>query len=354
MLVTEDWTFRYRLTLGERMRINCPEPEMYLTDSDAAQPAVLRSWLGGPIEDTRDLVLRGWGYQSPEAAESEAFRWRSAVTVGLAAHNVGADFGVRSPATWMSPEFIAAHSSEGTPVMQDRFQLMVFPTEPAPRFLGFSAGDITVGKGEADVRRAVQLSRAEGTTLTQRQHLTYAAYTASFGLRPDARMVALVSAVELMTDPKKRDDDAQAVVDAMVAAVKASNMDQSTKDSMKGAMNWLRWQSIKQSVRDVAATLGDRRYMGESAPEFVSRCYDLRSNLVHGPDLPDFDEVNMRGGELERMVGDLIAITIVNETGIAPMATWVGSHPTADWDGSPDVIPMEGDAITWPTPVESD
>jgi hypothetical protein len=342
------------MTLGERMRIGCPEPEMYLTDSGAAQPAVLRSWLGGPIEETLDLVLRGWGYETPAAAESGALRWRSAVTVGLAAHNVGADFGMRAPASWMNPDLLAAISPDGTPVMHDQFQLMIFPTQPAPRFAGLNAPGITVGKSEAEVRHAIQLSQAEGTQLTERQHLTYAAYTASFGLRPDARMVALVSAVELMTDPKQRDDDAQAAVDAMVATVKASNMDQSTKDSMKGALTWLRRQSIKQSVRDVAATLGDRTYMGESAPDFLSRCYDLRSSLVHGPELPDFDEVNVRGGELERIVGDLIALTIVNDTGIVPMATWVGSHPTADWDGNPDVIPMEGDAITWPAQVESD
>lgn len=347
--MADDWTFRHRLMLGDRMRINWAEPEMQLTNADDSQTVYLKSRMGVPIQDTVDLVLRGWGYESPEAAQEAAGRWRSAVTIGLAAHNVGSDFGMRSPASWMDPTFMASHSVDGEPVMQDEFALMIFRTETAPRFMGFTAGAVTVGKGGDEVRFAIQMALSEGTELTDRQNLTYAVYASSFGLRPDARLVALVSAVELMTNPQDRDAEAQTVVDSMVKTINASGMDPSTKDSMKGALVWLRRQSIKQSVKDVALTLGDRKYMGESAAKFLLRCYDLRSTLVHGPSLPDWDEVNVRGGELERVVGDLIAISIVNDAGVIPGPTWVASHASADWDGDPAAIPLEGEAITWQT-----
>ena len=340
--------------LGERMRVNCPDEELWLTDPNEPHPVILKSRLGMAIEATRDLVLKGRGYETPEHAQQQAFRWRSAVTIGLAAHNVGADFGERVPASWMDPGFIHQYADPDHPVLHDQHALMIFPTEPAPRFLGLAAGDVIVGKAQADVRDAIQLALDKATQLSDRQHLAYAVYNSSFGMLPDARLVALVSAIELMTNPKERDMEAQAVVDSMAKTITSSDMDQPTKDSMKGALTWLRRQSIKQSVKDVALTLGDRKYMGESAVKFVLRCYDLRSSLVHGPTLPDWNEVNLRGAELERMVGDLIAISIVDDTGIRPMATWVGQHASTDWDGDPRSIPMDGDSVSWPDAVEGE
>jgi hypothetical protein len=79
---------------------------------------VLCSWLGGPIDETRDIVLRGWGYSTAEEAEQAALRWRSAMTIGFAAHHLGADFGQRAAAkSYMSPAFRAAHATNENPVV---------------------------------------------------------------------------------------------------------------------------------------------------------------------------------------------------------------------------------------------
>jgi len=147
---------------------------------------------------------------------------------------------------------------------------------------------------------------------------------------------------------KHRGAPAQAVVDELVGVVKASSLDPSEKDSMCGALSWIRRESIGQAIRALAATVGDRHYMGEPAQKFLARCYELRSQLVHGHALPNFDEVNHRGAQLERLVGDLIAVSIVHQTGIVPEATWVGAHPASHWDGNTNSVPLEGDAVVWP------
>jgi hypothetical protein len=278
-----DWSFRYRLALGEQMRINARDSELLLTEPEAAQPVVLRSWSGEPIADTRQLVLRSWGYATANMALDQAQRWRSAVTVGFAAHNLGADFGQRTPPFYIDPDFMAAQATVENPVvLEDQHALIIFETEPPPRFLAFNAGGVTVGKDFGRLRETVQLALQEADQLTDRQHLAFGTYTSSFGQRPDARLVTLVSAVELLIEPRDRRTQAQAVVDELIDVVKASNLSQSEKDSMCGALSWMRRESIGQAIKTLAATVGDRYYMGESAPKFLARCYELRSQLVHG------------------------------------------------------------------------
>lgn len=343
-----DWSFRYRLTLGEESRIHASDHEVFLTRIDDANPVVVRSRRGGPIDATRDLVLRSWGYESHELAYSQAQRWRSALTIGFAAHNLGADFGQRTPPFGIDPVYTAAQATDDNPVvMEDQHALVIFQTNPLPRFLHFNVGSVTIGKNWSLLHHSIQLALREGHQLNEWQHLAFSTYTSSLGQNPDARLVTLVSAVELLIEPQPRDAQAQAVVDELVAVVEASGLPQSEKDSMRGALSGMRCESIGQAAKTLTATVGDRHYMGQSAPKFFARCYELRSQLVHGYALPDFDEVNQRGAELERLVGDLIAVSIVDRVGITPEFTLVGAHPSPAWDGDPAAIPLEGDAVRW-------
>lgn len=162
-----DWSFRYRLALGEGMRLNCVDPELYLTDPDAPEPVSLHSWKGGPISETSDLTLRGSGYESAESAERHAVQWRSWVTVAFAAHNLGADFGQRVPPFWISPEYRAANATdEHTVVLEDRHELIIFETTPRPRFLHIAVGDVTFGKSATRVRQAIQVAIDRGVELS--------------------------------------------------------------------------------------------------------------------------------------------------------------------------------------------
>jgi hypothetical protein len=77
---------------------------------------------------------------------------------------------------------------------------------------------------------------------------------------------------------------------------------------MLGAVEWMRFQSISQSGRQLAESrLGSKRYGGKTAKEFFAYCYGLRSALVHGRDpFPEWSEVSSASAQLETFVSDLL------------------------------------------------
>ena len=50
-------------------------------------------------------------------------------------------------------------------------------------------------------------------------------------------------------------------------------------------------------------SVGDRRYAGKEACQFVRECYDVRSDIVHGRPVPDLRPV---GEGLDALVADLL------------------------------------------------
>jgi hypothetical protein len=321
-----DWSFRYRLSLAEGMRINSPETEIRLSIPESRELVLLRSRLGDPIDETRDLALHGSGHASSDLARDAGERWRDCITIAFAAHSLGADFGEQAAASWISPDLSEAQATEDhSEVLHDLHGLMVFPTEPAPAFLGITVGDAVIGKPMEGLLAAIRVACDGPAELTVRERLAFASYTSSFGQPPDARLVTLVSAVELLLEPGPRAAESQVVVDKLLNEVATSKLPDGEKRSMQSHIAWLRKQSIGQSLKAIAHRLGDRRYMNLSTAKFLSNCYKLRSDLVHGNEpVPSFDDVNLHGAELERLVGNLLSISVLHQLDIQPVGTVIG------------------------------
>jgi hypothetical protein len=97
-------------------------------------------------------------------------------------------------------------------------------------------------------------------------------------------------------------------INDLIAETNSAALPRHEIDPIVGALRKLREESITNAGRQLAATLGDRRYMDEAPDQFFSRTYNLRSRLVHGAvPRPTFDEVNQRVGHLELFVGDLLS-----------------------------------------------
>jgi hypothetical protein len=80
------------------------------------------------------------------------------------------------------------------------------------------------------------------------------------------------------------------------------------KSSLLGSLRWLRFQSIGQAGRALAATLGNRTYLDMTPSKFFAHCYDLRSRLVHrATSLPERREVDAAVPQLEQFVADLLS-----------------------------------------------
>jgi hypothetical protein len=118
----------------------------------------------------------------------------------------------------------------------------------------------------------------------------------------------LTMALETLIEQERRSDSTLAHIERLVAATRAADdLPQPELDSLVGSLRTLEQESVGQAGRRLARTLGDRKYMDESATTFFTRCYDLRSALVHGHyPRPDPGDVGGRAAALEGFVGDLL------------------------------------------------
>jgi hypothetical protein len=144
--------------------------------------------------------------------------------------------------------------------------------------------------------------------------LAFDLYSAStFQPSADARFVMLVMAVETLLDPKPRPESSLAHVEHLIGLTEAADLPDSERASLLSSLKWLRFQSIGQAGKTLAATLGERTYLDMTPPKFFAHCYDLRSRLVHGAALrPERREVDVAAAHLELFVSHVLSSELLD------------------------------------------
>jgi hypothetical protein len=194
-------------------------------------------------------------------------------------------------------------------VLNDVHGLMTFECEPQPRFLRLGPVIAMVSSPHQRLTEAMEAATRLNATITSRELLAYDLYAASFSeSNADARFVMLMMAIETLIEPQPRSEEARAVVDTLIQATRSSSLPAGEVASIEGALDWLHSESISRAGRRLASRLGDRTYQGDTPARFFTRCYDLRSRLVHGAEpRPTRAEVGGLAAGLEHFVGDLIS-----------------------------------------------
>jgi hypothetical protein len=194
----------------------------------------------------------------------------------------------------------------GSPVRADVHGIDVYERVPDVRFIAF--------RTTPSFTKDLDMFRVELQTpakpMTRKQQLAAEILTSHhFDTSPRSRFLTLMTAIESLLAPKECGADAHSVVAALLRTVAESSLDKSTKDSMKGAIRWLRSESINQSGRRLATTLlSGRQYDGKPPAVFFSDIYEVRSGIVHRGDSPKemLDLVNAT----QQFVKDLILASI--------------------------------------------
>jgi len=319
------WCFRLRFDLGATTALSYNEPEWVMHDSPPIRVCLRPADNEASIADARRLSACGSGYSTEEDARTAGLQWKDWLILALSYIDVGADFGDRAPSGWFSEHGLAwvrdsilgsSANKEEAIILNDVHGLMTYKCEPAPRFA--RVGNVTGIKRTAHERLAVALSRAvkSSAVLTPEERLAYDLYSASFSEpNADARFMMLMMAIETLIRPRQRSPEVRALVDTLIATTEVSALPKREIASIKGTLNWLHEESIGQAGRRLAMNLGDRKYNGESPKTFFTRCYDLRSRLVHGVGArPDRDEVGLRAAHLEIFVGNLISRSLLDDS----------------------------------------
>ncbi|MUU72049.1 hypothetical protein [Pseudarthrobacter sp. GA104] len=293
------------------MRIGETGRELVLTTEDDAPQIVFITALNSPsISDAADLALNGEGFASGEEAAEAAERWSSYLQLGLARRYAGAEFSRAEPE---AGRFMFEH--EGSPVLKDAPGKIIYKTEPRPVFSHFSATAL-VNKDPTSIAQAVRAAKEKRLSPTLNHRIAFDLFGMSFSYaNVTTRFVTLMMAVETLINQKTHPPEVTQLIDGFLAQTAVSGIPVNLKASLSGALRQMKEQSVGQAGRELAAgALSGRTYQNLEPAAFFSKCYTLRSKLVHGESSrTNLDEVNLRAAHLELFVGDLLSAPLLND-----------------------------------------
>jgi hypothetical protein len=201
-------------------------------------------------------------------------------------------------------------AQSGLRVLNDVHGLMVYESEPPPRFAAISA-DALRGVPQDHFEKIFSHALVRPRVINERERLSLELFNASFFQKSaDSRFLVLVMAVEALLEPSLRSSAALLHVESLIAATnRPESLSPEEKQSLLGALSWLRYESINQTGRRLAEKyLGGQVYMNMKPPSFFSYCYNLRSRLVHSEHpLPPQQEIGAAVAQLEMFVSDILS-----------------------------------------------
>ncbi len=263
-----------------------------------------------PIQKARELILRGGSYASEEEARNAGLHCKDALIATFSRLHIGADFGDRAPMSVVTSAGLEMlQKRTGVRVLNDFHGLMTFENEPPMKFVSVHANGV-VTKNRQRFVKAVGLALDYDYNLSDEEYLAFDLFgTAFFQKSVDARLLMLMMAVEALLEPALQPQLVQEHVEELIHLTKkCSTLSQSEIDSLIGRLQDLRKESIGQAGQKLANRLGNRKYDGQQPSDFFTRCYNLRSKLVHGHvPRPTRDEIASICGSLELFVGDLLS-----------------------------------------------
>lgn len=310
-----EYTFRVRVNRSPTDTIECQESEIHLPTGGLCRSLRLQNKKSDEsIKSATHLELTGDGFVTESEAAVSGRRIEVAFMVALARVRVGADFGLRAPKSLVTNEGLKLlERQHGQRVLNDDHGLMVYSSEPKPRFVIVSA-QMLRGANLTVFQTHLEQALKVAPDLTDKEVLAFTLFNASF-FQPtaDTRFLLLVMAIEALIELAPRDMASQAHVHALVTATKTASIPDADRRSMLGSLQWLKKESINQAGKRLTARrLGSRLYANMPAPEYFSHVYLMRSNLVHGNlPYPTFDDVATIVGPLEVFVSDLLTVPIL-------------------------------------------
>jgi hypothetical protein len=327
---TVSFCFRIRFSVGERVGLETSADELVLASRGGdGERVILRSCAEGvALRDADWLCVRGQGYETREKGEEAAAEWATRLRLAFSLLRIGADFGRRAPQSFVTEhglKWVEESSRRSWRRLRRRRQVrrafndvhgtMVFECEPTPVFVSIGA-KAKIGKPVEKLLVLLEAAADAGVTMSDREVLAFDLYSASFFEgSADARMLTLMMALETLIEQESRSEPVVAHVARLIEATRAAdNIPQNEREALIGSLRLLEQESVGRAGRRLARSLGEREYMGESPPTFFTRCYELRSSLVHGHyPRPERDEVDGRAAALEGFVGDLLGAPLLDD-----------------------------------------
>jgi len=284
------YDFRLRFNFPEAYRIGSDAEEIELLVLPLGERIKMRSGaIGRPIKDHAQVAVLGGPFASEDQARDAAEKTKRALLYWAIEQRVGIDFGdgkQRSGATKAGLAML--QKQHGCPVRNDIHGIDIYEHVEKLRFVNVHA-EAKVGKHPPKLIDTFRREYLHSRHLTEKQVLACEIYASSFfDVSPRSRFITLVTVVEALLEPLKRANEVEALVEEFKAKTRQSTIDQSTRDSIIGSLERLRHQSISQAGCALAGRLiPNELFDGQSSAEFFSRCYELRSQILHRGKIED-------------------------------------------------------------------
>lgn len=305
-----EFEFRLRFNLLGNDHLKCDDEELELVRSDDGKRIRLRAGpRGSPIKSSSQIAITGGPYQSEGEALRVAQLAREAVVVWAVKQRLGVEFGDGKLRRFITDSGREHYQRQlGHPIRNDQLGIDVYEMQEGLLFASISL-DLSVDK-RADT--FVDQFR-EGITmplhLSEKQRLAAELYCFSFfDTSFRSRFITLVTAVEALLNPAVRSDNVERLVDDVKNMLSSLETDDATRESMRGSLDYMKYESIGQAARSLAASLlGNRKYGGARADRFFNRCYKLRSEIVHrGKPSDSTVDLLQESNALQAFVADLL------------------------------------------------
>ncbi len=312
------YSFRIRFLANPRSRLDISEAEVTLAFREAPPPTEVRLSSNDADIEIREadwLSLTCDGFDTEVDARVGALECRSRLMTVLAALSIGADFGDRAPGSGFTEAGLQFFEKKvGQRVVHNKHGTTIYLTEPKPKFISMAVAPVVRPSREqfdTTMTRAIEMS----SQLSELEALAYDLYSASFFTNEeDARLVALMMSLETLMKQESESDRVVECLSDLVDHVSQYDLPEDEAHRLKSRIGHLKTKSIGQAGRSLVSVLAPRRYMGLDPEAFFTRCYDIRSKLVHGEvPRPTRADVGQHAAPLQRMVGDLLAGQLARE-----------------------------------------
>jgi Apea-like HEPN len=326
------YSFRNRFRLQEGDLLDADVPEIKLADSIDDGLVILRAperemgvgVRGAPISQAGELVVQGSGYPDLDSAVAAGRNWRQYLTVALAREGKGVFFG---PDDRVIPTEIQYDDHEppmllqtmgvkmGDRIIMDSYQLMVFPTQPAAKFINSLEGTPAANISDWLERFEKKISDArerEKNPWNRQKAIAYRlVHLALADSNSETRHIQLVTAIEMLL---KKQNRPKPILDALkillTEAKKWPDSQNDVKTRIAQILNGNKEESIRRAGSEQVAAILGGTYADKSAETFFEHVYDMRSGLVHRErpkkPRPKIDDIRKVQSELLRFTLDLL------------------------------------------------
>ncbi len=316
-LKMSEYNFRVRFNLANGLRINSDESKIELGNHPSGVTLFLVSGQTGvPIKECPRVAVTGKGFDTIEEAQLAAENCKRTLLYWAVKFRHGIDLGdgrQRSLAT--NAGLALLEQEHGCPFRNDIHGIDVYKHIENLKFIHVDMQAVAQ-KNPDHLIEAFKQEKSLDRKLSEKQALACEIYSSSwFDVSFRSRFITLVTAIEALVTQEEHPAEVGKFVKSAKSELKSLPIQDDVKVSINGSLERLRFQSISQAGKLlVQRLLPDAQYQGMSACDYFTKCYGLRSQILHNGVADGNEDMLQLANATEEFVANLLLASLGSES----------------------------------------